>query len=121
MVQIYVGDAEASLSRPLRELKAFRKIELNPGQTRELCFELPPRAFAFFDKGTRCWRVEAGEFTIFPGFSAGDLRTFDMVTLPGCMRRSLSAVASPKQMQQSIQLWLRHIATLRVAVSLYRL
>lgn len=83
VVQIYVGDAEASLSRPLRELKAFRKIELNPGQTRELCFELPPRAFAFFDTGKRCWRVEAGEFKIFAGFSAGDLRTIATVTLPG--------------------------------------
>ncbi|MFQ8430029.1 beta-glucosidase H [Amaricoccus sp. W119] len=74
VIQIYVGDDEASVPRPERELKAFARVTLEPGEARGLDFDLGQRAFAFFDTGTGGWRVEAGGFTIWAGFSATDLR-----------------------------------------------
>ena len=74
VVQLYVGDTEASEPRPQRELKDFAKVVLAPGESRTLSFELPGRAFAFFDVRSGCWRVEAGAFEISAGFSAADIR-----------------------------------------------
>lgn len=82
VVQLYVGDSEASVLRPLRELKGFAKATLDPGETRELTLDLAPRAFAFFDKNARNWRIEAGSFEISAGFSAADLRLFAVLTMP---------------------------------------
>lgn len=82
VVQLYVGDDQASVPRPLRELKAFAKCRLGPGETRQVTLALPPRAFAFFDAAARCWRVEAGDFTLSAGFSAGDLRQHARVGRP---------------------------------------
>jgi beta-glucosidase len=73
VAQVYIGDNEASVPRPVRELKAFRKVMLEPGESTTVQVDLPVRAFAFFDVASRCWRVEAGKFTISVGFSAIDL------------------------------------------------
>lgn len=81
MVQLYVGDIEASLPRPMRELKAFSRLVLDPGESREIAFELPPRAFAFFDAAGPCWRIEAGSFEVSAGFSAADIRQKALVDL----------------------------------------
>jgi beta-glucosidase len=81
VVQLYVGDSEASMPRPLRELKAFAKATLDPGETRELAFDLAPRAFAFFDENARNWRIEAGSFEISAGFSAADPRQSVSLTM----------------------------------------
>lgn len=81
VVQIYVGDVVASVDRPEKELKAFKKVELAQGKSVEISLDLDPRSFAFFDVESRCWRVEAGEFRISVGFSAGDIRISEVVTL----------------------------------------
>ena len=74
VVQLYLGDIEASVPRPLKELKAFAKLELKSGETRKLSFTLTKRDFAFFDVTERCWRIEPGRFELFAGFSADDIR-----------------------------------------------
>jgi beta-glucosidase len=73
VVQLYVGDDQASVTRPKRELKGFAKVALEPGESRVVEVALDARAFAFFDVDARCWRVEAGGFTLSVGFSASDL------------------------------------------------
>ncbi|MEJ1992744.1 MAG: glycoside hydrolase family 3 C-terminal domain-containing protein, partial [Maritimibacter sp.] len=73
VVQIYVGDRESSVLRPLRELKTFAKVELEPGESREVSFALDARACAFFDEAARMWQVEAGTFTLDAGFSAEEI------------------------------------------------
>ena len=82
VVQVYVGDAQASVPRPVRELKGFAKAALDPGETRELAFDLPPRAFAFFDAAARNWRIEEGSFEISAGFSAADIRKSATLAMP---------------------------------------
>lgn len=81
VVQLYVGDLEASVDRPEKELKAFKKVELAQSESLQISLDLDPRSFAFFDVESRCWRVEAGDFRISVGFSAGDLRVSEVVTL----------------------------------------
>lgn len=74
VIQLYLGDDEASVDRPQRELKAFAKVTLDPAQETEVRLYLPPRAFCFFDVAAQCWRREAGGFTLWAGFSAKDVR-----------------------------------------------
>lgn len=84
VVQLYVEDVEASLIRPVRELKAFQKVELQAGESRELHFSLDRSAFAFFDTELDAWNVESGEFRIHLGFSSSDLplcSTVEVVSL----------------------------------------
>jgi beta-glucosidase len=74
VVQIYVHDLQASVQRPDQELKAFRKIELDCNEAMSVELDLPERAFAFWDEGSRTWRVEPGEFEIRIGASSRDIR-----------------------------------------------
>jgi beta-glucosidase len=83
VVQLYVSDLEASVPRPRRELKAFRKLRLAPGAEAEVTLTLAPRDFAYFDTTAGVWRVEPGVFAIEAGFSAADLRDRTEVTLAG--------------------------------------
>ena len=73
-VQLYISDLTSSVERPVKELKAFQKIELAPGQRRTLRFQLDRKAFSFFDPATRAWIVEPGEFGILIGSSSRDIR-----------------------------------------------
>ena len=83
IVQLYVRDLECSLVRPEKELKAFAKVELAPGETRTVSFSLGEEALSFYDPGPEgdlargAWRSEAGEFEILVGSSAQDIRLTD--------------------------------------------
>ena len=81
VVQVYVEDLNASVVRPKRELKAFQKVDLDPGESRTVSLDLAPRAFAFWDTETGQWRIEAGDFEISVGFSSADLASVSTVTL----------------------------------------
>jgi beta-glucosidase len=72
VVQLYVSDDEASAPRPAKELKAFAKLALSPGESRTVSLTLDARAFAFYSDSGR-WLVEAGSFTLHVGFSSADL------------------------------------------------
>ncbi len=82
VVQLYVGDAEGyqNAIRPVRELKAFEKVELSPGESREVSFTLCKRAFAYWNKTIHDWYVETGDFTIEVGDSSMNL------PLKACLR-----------------------------------
>ena len=74
VVQIYVGDLKSGVQRPPRELKAFAKVALAPGETRRVEFELGKRAFAYWSPAHGDWVVETGEFELAVGASSRDLR-----------------------------------------------
>lgn len=74
VVQLYVGPRAASLPRPVRELKAFRKVFLKAGESRSVEFELPARTLAYYCPGSLRWRVDDGEYEISLGASSRDLR-----------------------------------------------
>ena len=73
VAQLYVGDAESTLIRPVRELKGFAKIGLRPGESREVTFTLDKRSFACWNSQIHDWHVETGDFTIEVGASSRDL------------------------------------------------
>jgi beta-glucosidase len=73
VVQVYVGDDEASLPRPARELKAFAKVALGAGESRRVTLDLEARAFAFYAPNAKHWLVEAGRFSLQVGTSASDI------------------------------------------------
>jgi beta-glucosidase len=74
VVQLYVGDEASSVPRPVKELKAFAKLHLKPGETRRLKLELKDRDFAFYSVEAKHWLVEPGSFTLMLGTSAADIK-----------------------------------------------
>jgi beta-glucosidase len=71
VVQMYVRDDVASVTRPVRELRGFERITLEPGQRRTVSFTLRPEHLAFYDQ--RMQRVvEPGFFTVWVGTSSAD-------------------------------------------------
>ena len=74
VVQLYIGDDKASVLRPLKELKGFEKINLAPGETKNVTFTLTPEDLKFYDEKQGCWKVEPGEFTAYIGSSSTDIR-----------------------------------------------
>ena len=74
VVQLYVGATVPSLPRPVRELRAFRKIFLKSGESRTVAFELPERALAYYCPEQLRWRVDHGAYEIAVGASSRDLR-----------------------------------------------
>ena len=81
VVQFYVHDHKAQLQRPVKELKGFAKVELQPGETRTVSVVLDWRAYAFYHPGYKQWITESGEFDILVGASAADIRCTQTVTL----------------------------------------
>ncbi len=81
VVQLYVADPQASVPRPPKELKGFRKVFLKPGETQKVDFELTPRAFSFWDTESHSWKAEAGTFDIYLGNSSRNLLSPATVTL----------------------------------------
>ena len=66
LVQLYVGTplGELQVRVPVRELRGFEKIELQPGESREVSFVLDKRSFAHWDSGVHAWRVFGGNYTV---------------------------------------------------------
>jgi beta-glucosidase len=74
VVQVYVSDPESSVDRPVKELKAFRKVHLEPGQSRDIDFSLDQDAFSFWDPVSKTWKAEPGRFKVLVGGSSRDIR-----------------------------------------------
>lgn len=70
VVQLYLTDKESSVTRPSQELKAFKKVFLQPGETKEVTMELKERDFSFWHPDTKTWTAEPGEFEIRIGTSS---------------------------------------------------
>ena len=74
VIQVYVSDKEASVERPLKELKGFDKVFLQPGESKAVTVTLSERDFAFYNAEQKAFTVEAGAFEILVGASAEDIR-----------------------------------------------
>ena len=73
VVQLYVGKKQGSVIRPVRELRAFDKISLEPGETKTVTFTLNSRAFAYWEMEMHDWFVESGIYEIQIGKSASEI------------------------------------------------
>ena len=75
VAQLYISDPEASVERPAKELKGFKKVFLQPGESVTVTFDIPDSALSFFDADAHKWTVEPGEFIAHVGSASDDIRT----------------------------------------------
>ena len=81
VVQVYVGEENPSVPRPVKELKAFKKAHLAARESQVLNFRLDNEAFAFYDVESHDWKVNSGQFNVYVGASAGDVRLNEFVNI----------------------------------------
>lgn len=74
-VQIYASQPKASVIRPVKELKGFKKVFLQPGETTTVTIPVRILDLAFYDERTGNWNVETGEFIIHNASSAADVKS----------------------------------------------
>lgn len=74
VVQLYIRDMECSVKRPLKELRGFQRIRLQPGETRKVTFTVPAEKLEFYDENRHGFLVEPGEFDVQVGSSSDDIR-----------------------------------------------
>ena len=70
VVQLYTHQRSASASRPVRELKGFRRVTLAPGQTKTVTLDLDTTELGFWSPQTHRWSIEPGDFDLWAGDSS---------------------------------------------------
>ena len=104
VVQLYVRDLESSLVRPEKELKAFAKVALAPGETKTVTLSLKIDALSFYDPAQQGWVAEAGDFEVLVGSSSRDIRLTGRLALtseapPGSMAHLHTGLALQKLLE----------------------
>ena len=74
IVQLYISDKKSSLPRPAKELKDFKKVELNPGEEQKVSFTINKEALQFFDDTKHQWVAEPGKFEVLLGAASDDIK-----------------------------------------------
>jgi beta-glucosidase len=96
VVQLYVHEQRSKVARPEKELRAFAKIELRPGEEDAVSFHLGRRDFAYYDVTTRDWAVNPGQFDILVGASSRDIKLKQTIevqaTPPGSSKLSRTSL-----------------------------
>lgn len=100
VVQVYVRDVEASVARPVRELRGFAKVALEPGQARQVEVRLEQRAFSFWSDLLGRWVVEAGEFAVEVGHNSRDL------PLTSTVEVEAPSIAAPLTIDSTLHEWM---------------
>lgn len=89
VAQLYIGDNHAKVPRPVKELKAFLKVNLRPGETRRVTVTLDARALSYYDVNAKQWRAEPGEFALLVG------RSVEQIELKGKLTLARSTASKP--------------------------
>lgn len=80
VVQLYINDEYASRTRPIKELKGFKRVTLQPGESKRISFSLSTEQLAFYDKEMNLI-IEPGDFKVMIGSSSEDIRLTDSFTV----------------------------------------
>ena len=96
VVQLYVHERRSKLARPEKELRAFAKIGLRPGEEGAVSFHLGRRDFAYYDVATRDWAVNPGQFDILVGASSRDIKLKQTIEV------QTTSAGSPKMSRTSL-------------------
>ena len=73
VVQLYIRDIKSSVDRPVKELKGFKKVFLQPGESKEVSITINKDALSFYDEKTQSWKAEAGEFEALVGNASDNI------------------------------------------------
>lgn len=82
VVQLYLHDPVASVTRPVKELKGFKRLTLQPGERKTITFQVPVGIMAFYDRQMQ-FIVEPGEIEVLIGSSSADIRLQDRFEITG--------------------------------------
>ena len=77
VVQLYSHDVQATVPRPIKQLRGFQRVHLGVGQTTTVSFTLKAKDLAYWDTANHAWRVDAGTFEMLVGSSSADIRVRD--------------------------------------------
>jgi beta-glucosidase len=102
VVQVYVSPPASAVARPVRELKAFAKVALEPGESRRVVLTLSRRDLSYFHPGQGRWVLEGGEFGVALGASSRDLRLSATITV------TAPVPVPPLAEDASLDEWLAH-------------
>jgi len=81
VVQLYISELKSSVPRPVKELKGFEKIALQPNEEKTVTFTIDKSALSYFDAAKHDWVAEPGDFTALIGAASDDIRTKILFTL----------------------------------------
>ena len=73
VAELYVGNAPASVPRPVKELKGFARVSLKPGETQRVTLHLNRRSFSYYDVKSHGWTADPGEYAILVGSSSAQI------------------------------------------------
>ena len=74
IVQLYISDPQASIDRPVKELKGFEKVNLKPGEMKKVSFTIDAEDLSWFDADKHEWVAEPGEFKALISSTGSDVR-----------------------------------------------
>ena len=74
-VQLYIAAKDSKVERPVKELKAFQKVYLQPGETRDVTLTIGADALSYYDEATGAWRADAGKYEALIGTASNQLST----------------------------------------------
>jgi beta-glucosidase len=77
VVQLYIHDVVSSVTRPISELKGFRRLHLKAGESKKVDFAIGPGELSFYDEGMKRV-VEPGRFEVMVGGSSADVKKVDL-------------------------------------------
>jgi beta-glucosidase len=97
VVQLYVADPVASVARPVKELRGFVRLSLQPGEKRKVTFTLTPDQLAIWHAGR--WLIEPGEIRVMVGSSSEDIRAKASFTISGRGAGRHPAAAIPTKIE----------------------
>lgn len=83
IVQLYIGKPQSAYFRPVKELKGFAKVNLEPGEQKKVQIDFDDKSFRIFDPAQNRFLVEAGEYEVSLGSSSADLRLTGTLTVAG--------------------------------------
>jgi beta-glucosidase len=83
VAQLYISAKKSNVYRPLKELKAFEKVDIKPGETKVINIKLDNESFSFFDTDSMKWKVEDLDYEIMIGSSSRDIKLKDTIHVNG--------------------------------------
>lgn len=81
VIQLYISDEKASVERPVKELKGFKKVYLQPGEFMRVEFAITREDLSFYDVSSKGWKAEPGEFKAYVGTSSADIAEIETFRL----------------------------------------
>lgn len=111
VAQLYVGQQNPKVDRAIKELKGYKKVFLNPGESKRVTIELNDRSLAYFDEKSKQWIVDADSFNLSVGASSQDIRLNAKLT--NSFRQELSTTTSNPLPRSALNSTLRELPAVK--------